>query len=196
MHCNNQKTYSKMRTDANPCLPGWLEGTNPEWTLGVWGTSTRPSNVSAGTGDFAFPKGARLVPMPYGDGMDRLEACSCDAVSNPLLPSHSKKKKERKTKKSYRVNLHRHSKLDIRLSIFWKGKLNLTSFCFLAFLPHLHPHFLRLGSIFMFPLPPYFPSFLSSSRNPVFQMPLCTWGASMRRLANHCCGNYFSRQDQ
>ena len=54
--------------------------------------------------------------MPYGDGMDALEACSCDAVSNPLLPSHSKKKK-----KSYRVNLHRNSKLDLGLSIFWKG---------------------------------------------------------------------------
>ena len=52
--------------------------------------------------------------------MDGLEACSCDAVSNPLLPSHSKKKKKKK-KKSYRVNLHRNSKLDLRLSIFWKG---------------------------------------------------------------------------
>ena len=51
--------------------------------------------------------------------MDGLEACSCDAVSNPLLPSHSKKKKRKK--KSYRVNLHRNSKLDLRLSIFWKG---------------------------------------------------------------------------
>ena len=53
--------------------------------------------------------------MPYGDGMGRLEACSCDAVFNPLLPSHSGKKE----KKSYRVNLHRNSKLDLRrLSIF------------------------------------------------------------------------------
>lgn len=48
---------------------------------GLWGFGGPRSNVSAGAGDFTFPKGARLVPMPYGDGMDRLEACSCDAVS-------------------------------------------------------------------------------------------------------------------
>lgn len=78
-------------------------------------------------GPAVFPLGREILPFRrardwsrclMGTGWTRLRPVVVMLCPILCCPPTQKKKKK---KKSYRVNLHRNSKLDLGLSIFWKG---------------------------------------------------------------------------